>query len=179
MYLPIRGFDASLVGSPTAGFLPTPPVERDMTESESVQLTEEECEAVLDRTASGVLSLSTGADEPPHSLPVSFGYDDVESAFYFRLADDDSQKGELEGRDVSFVVYDHDDETGAYQSVVARGKLESTTDENVATEALAGLERVTIPFVDIFGEPPSEVEFEFYRLVPDAMTGRKETTTEL
>ncbi|SDJ19937.1 hypothetical protein SAMN05216226_10196 [Halovenus aranensis] len=147
-----------------------------MTDTESVTMTDDECEALLGRTATGVLSLTTAADEPPHTLPVSFGYDSVTSSFYFRLADADSQKGELAGRPASFVTYDHD---GTYSSVVASGTLESTTDDETATEALAGFERVTIPYVDIHGEPPAEVEFTFYRLVPDELTGRKEATTEL
>lgn len=147
-----------------------------MTETEPVTMTDDECDALLARRASGVLSLTTASDEPPHTFPVSFGYDSMTSTFYFRLADADSQKGELAGRPASFVTYDHDQE---YQSVVASGTLESTTDEKGGTEVLAGFERVTIPYVDIHGEPPAEVEFEFYRLVADRLTGRKETTTEL
>ncbi len=149
-----------------------------MTDPESVQMTEAECESLLTQTNTGVLSLTTDAGEPPHSLPVSFGYDTATAAFYFRVADDpDSKKGDLEHRAVSFVTYDHEGENGKYWSVVAQGTLERTTDGDIATEALAGLERVSIPFVDIFGEPPSEVNFEFYRLVPDRLTGRKETIT--
>jgi hypothetical protein len=30
---------------------------------------------------------------------------------------------------------------------------------------------------DVFGKPPGEVDFEFYRLVPDELTGRKESRT--
>lgn len=146
-----------------------------MTEPEPVTMTDEECDALLTRRASGVLSLTTAADEPPHSIPVSFGYDSMTSTFYFRLADADSQKGELAGRPASLVTYDRDEK---YQSVVASGTLEPT-DEESGTEALAGLERVTIPYVDIHGEPPADVAFEFYRLVADRLTGRKETTTEL
>lgn len=142
-------------------------------------MTEDECDELLEQVTSGVLSLTTGSDEPPHSLPVSFGYDAVASTFYFRIADHpESQKGDLGGRPVSFVTYDHDD-SGEYRSVVAQGTLEPTVDDDIATETLTGLERVTIPYVDIFGEPPGDVDFEFYRLVPDRLTGRKETTTEL
>ncbi len=145
-----------------------------------VHMDETECVELLERKRTGVISLATRPEEPPHSLPVSFGYDTVESTFYFRIADTrDSEKGDLHDRAASFVVYDHGSETEQYRSVVAQGILEETTDEGIATETLDGLERVSIPFVDIFGDPPSEVDFTFYRLVADQLTGRKESPTEL
>jgi hypothetical protein len=61
--------------------------------------------------------------------------------------------------------------------VVAEGRLERTTDEEIATETLQGLDRVRIPLFDVFERPPGRVPFEFYRLVPDELTGRKESTT--
>lgn len=145
-----------------------------------VRMDETECVELLERKRTGVISFATGTGEPPHSLPVSFGYDTVESTFYFRIADTrESEKGELHDRQATFVVYDHSGERERYRSVVAQGTLEETTDDEIATETLDGLERVSIPFVDIFGEPPSEVDFEFYRLVADRLTGRKESPTEL
>jgi nitroimidazol reductase NimA-like FMN-containing flavoprotein (pyridoxamine 5'-phosphate oxidase superfamily) len=79
------------------------------------------------------------------------------------------------GRPVTFVVYAQRD--GGWQSVVATGDLEATTDASVSTETLEGLEHVHIPLVDIFGRPTKDVDFEFYRLVPDELTGRKESPT--
>jgi nitroimidazol reductase NimA-like FMN-containing flavoprotein (pyridoxamine 5'-phosphate oxidase superfamily) len=151
-----------------------------MADHNSVTMDDDERDAALASASTGVISFSTDVDEPPHSIPVSFGYDPVESVFYFRLAaGDDRAKGELAARNVSFVVHHRDEETGDWGSVVASGQLERTTDEEIATATLEGLQRVTIPYVDIFGEPPSEVEFAFYRLVPDRLTGRRETTTSL
>lgn len=145
-----------------------------------VKLSDSERDEFLGRASTGVLSLSTGADESPHSIPVSFGYNADHAALYFRIADLPPEgKGELDGRPVTFVTYGTDDEIGGYVSVVAQGSLESTTGDDVATETLAGLEGVTIPFVDIFGDRPADVSFSFYRLVPETFTGRKETTTEL
>lgn len=146
-----------------------------MTDESQVTMDDSERDAVLAATETGVLSLSSPADEPPHSIPVSFGYDSVESVLYFRLAaDDESEKGSLDGRSVSFVTYGRDEESGDWQSVVAHGTLERTRDEEIAIETLEGLERVTIPLVDIFGEPTSDVDFEFFRLVPETLTGRRE-----
>lgn len=150
------------------------------TGSEEVELTAAERDSFLTGVDTGVLSLSTIADDPPHSIPVSFGYNAEQNAFFFRLADLPPQrKGELDGRSVTFVTYADETEFGGYASVVAQGTLEPTSGTETATEALSGLEDVTIPFVDIFGDPPKDVSFSFYRLVPESLTGRKETTTEL
>ena len=133
-------------------------------------------DAFLGSGGTGVVSFSTTVDDPPHSIPVSYGYDATANTFYFRLAvGPDSEKGEVDGRAVSFVTYRSDE--GSWKSVVARGRLESTRDEDIATETLAGLDRVRIPLVDIFGRPPGQVTFEFYRLAPDELTGRKESPT--
>jgi len=124
----------------------------------------------------GVLALDTGADDPPYAIPVSYGYDADEETFYFRLAvGSDREKGQLAGRSATFVAYG--DEDGGWKSVVARGQLESTEDDDIATDTLDGLSRVEIPIVDIFGRPPGEVSFEFHRLVPASLTGRKESST--
>ena len=145
----------------------------------AIQLSDSEINEFLDRVDTGVLSLSTPAKKSPHSVPVSFGYNAEQTVFYFRIADlPPETKGELEGRAVSFASYAEDESVDGYVSVVAEGTLESTTRSDIATEALAGFEGVTIPFVDIFGQPPAEVDFSFYRLVPTTLTGRKEVPTE-
>ncbi|MFC7138148.1 pyridoxamine 5'-phosphate oxidase family protein [Halobaculum litoreum] len=109
---------------------------------------------------------------------MSYGYDDVANAFYFRLAvDSDSEKPPLPDRPVTFVTYDEVDD--AWHSVVASGRLVATDDSEVATDALEGLSRVGIPLVDVFGRPTADVQFEFYRLDPDSLTGRREASVEV
>ncbi|WP_273838249.1 pyridoxamine 5'-phosphate oxidase family protein [Halococcus sp. PRR34] len=147
-----------------------------MSEGDSGTMTDDERDGFLGNGGTGVISLAAG-EVAPYSTPVSYGYDAAESVFYFRLANEsDGAKGDLSGRAVSFVIYGNDD---GWKSVVATGQLERTTEESVATESLQGLERVHIPLIDIFGKPPREVTFEFYRLVPDELTTRTETHTEL
>jgi len=112
------------------------------TAREKIQLSDSERDAFLDRVSTGVLSLSTPSDEPPHSVPVSFGYNAVQTAFYFRIADlPPKRKGELDGRSVTFVTYDRDEEIGGYVSVVAQGTLEPTTGDETATESARGIRR--------------------------------------
>jgi nitroimidazol reductase NimA-like FMN-containing flavoprotein (pyridoxamine 5'-phosphate oxidase superfamily) len=147
-----------------------------MSGSDSTAMDEGERDAFLGTGGTGVVSFPGPSDDPPHSIPVSYGYDSAETTFYFRLAvGPDSDKGDLPGRPVTFVV--HGQEDGDWRSVVAKGHLEATTAESVANESLQGLQRVHIPLVDVFGRPPGDVPFEFYRLVPDELTARREGRT--
>ncbi|WP_018258932.1 pyridoxamine 5'-phosphate oxidase family protein [Halomicrobium katesii] len=143
-----------------------------MSKENPVSMSAAERDEILDSGGTGVLSLAAG-DEPPHSIPVSYGYDAAASTFYFRLAVGvDTTKGDLDDRPASFVTYR--EESGDWQSVVARGRLEDVEREGIEIETLEGLEHVDIPLVDIFDRPLREVSFEFYRLVPDELTGRTE-----
>ena len=136
----------------------------------SVAMGDEERDEFLGRGGTGVLSLSTD-EGTPHSVPVSYGYDKQESTFYFRLAVGEAHtKGPLSDRDVSFVTYDRVDDD--WHSVVAEGHLEDIEREGIETETLEGMHRVDIPLIGIFDHPTREVDFEFYRLVPEELTGR-------
>lgn len=147
-----------------------------MTESESISMDDEERDAFLGTGGTGVISFSPLDDGPPHAVPVSYGYDRSASEFYFRLSvGSESAKGDLVDRAVTFVVYGQRDER--WHSVVATGRLEATTESSLAAETLEGLSRVHIPLVDVFGRPPKDVTFEFYRLHPENLTGRKESRT--
>jgi nitroimidazol reductase NimA-like FMN-containing flavoprotein (pyridoxamine 5'-phosphate oxidase superfamily) len=143
-----------------------------MDDSSTVALDADDRDAFLGRGGTGVISFATDEAGPPHAVPVSYGYDAVDEAFYFRLAVD-GEKDDVEGRAVSFVVHGETDD--GWQSVVAEGTLTSTTDADVATAALEGLQRVEIPYVDIFGRPMKDVDFAFVRLDPDEFTARGET----
>ncbi|MUW14210.1 pyridoxamine 5'-phosphate oxidase family protein [Halorubrum sp. CBA1125] len=147
-----------------------------MSDTESATMDPDERNAFLGTGGTGVIAFSSSDSESPHSVPVSYGYDRSETTFYFRLSvGPDSDKGDVAGRHVTFVVYRQQDEN--WQSVIAKGQLEETTEASVATDSLEGLRQVHIPLVDIFGRPVKDVPFEFYRLVPDEMTSRKESST--
>lgn len=149
-----------------------------MSDTEPIEMDADERDEFLGAGGTGVMSFSTTADTPPHSIPVSYGYDATETTFYFRLAvGPDSGKGDPAERAVTFVAYGEADDT--WRSVVASGRLEETTEKSIANETLKGFEQVQIPLVDIFGRPPGEVPFRFYRLVPDEITSRKESRTPL
>jgi len=147
-----------------------------MSTDNPTAMDEDAVEAFLGDGGTGVLSLSTDEATPPHAVPVSYGYDERTGTLYFRLAVGGGRsKSGLDDRPVAFVTYGEDDR---WHSVVARGRLEDVEAAGIETEALAGLDRVEIPLVDIFGEPTRVVDFEFYRLDPEELTGRVEASME-
>jgi uncharacterized protein len=81
----------------------------------------------------------------------------------------------LNGRPVLFVIYGQED---GWQSVVTSGRLEDVDEEPIALETLDGLDHVDIPLIDMFTRPTRTVSFEFFRLVPDEIVGRKEVKVQ-
>jgi hypothetical protein len=135
----------------------------------------EEREELLGAGGTGVLSLPRDADDPPHTVPVSYGYDAESGQFYFRLAfgaDSEKRGVATDGAPASFVTY-HEADDG-WRSVVATGSLTAIDEEHVDTEVLEGMRRVELPLLDIFEEETRTVEFRFFRLAPETLTGRKE-----
>lgn len=149
-----------------------------MQHSRAVRLDQSELEAFLGRGGTGVLSFDTPDREPPYSLPVSYGYDPESDHFYFRLSfGPDSGKPDLdETRAVSLVVADETEE--GWRSVVAVGTLERVDEVDVSTGILEELRRVHIPMVDAFETDPRALDFEFVRLIPESLTGRKPARSE-
>jgi len=142
-----------------------------------VQLTDDERDAFLGDGGTGVLSFATNPDEPPVSIPVSYGYFADADSIYFRLSvPDESRKHTLVDNPVSFVV--HRETEAGWRSVIATGRLERVTDAPYESAALQGLWAVDIPTVDVFERPPSEIPYQTFRLIPDDLTGRKEVDSE-
>lgn len=146
-----------------------------MSDSRAVHLDEAEREAVLGAGGTGVMAFAS-EEGPPHSIPVSYGYDADTGSFFFRLAyDGDTEKPGPADVAVSFVVHEETDD--GWRSVVAKGELQATDDDDdVSTAALEALRRVDIPLVDAFERPTVETDFEFFRLRTDDVTGRKEAS---
>ena len=142
-----------------------------------VQLTDDERDSFLGTGGTGVLSFSTPVDEPPVSIPISYGYFADADSIYFRLSmADDSRKPDLVDKPVSFVV--HRETDAGWRSVIATGRLTEVIDAPYDSAALQGLWAVDIPTVDVFERPPAEIPYRTYRLIPDNLTGRKEVDSE-
>jgi len=141
-----------------------------------VQLTEQELNDFLGDGGTGTLSFSTEIEEPPFSLPVSYGYDG-DGHFYFRLSlPDESGKADRLGNEVTFVTHAQTDR--GWRSVVATGTLEDVSDMDYDSAAVQGMWAVDIPQVDVFDRPREEIEFRQFRLDPEKLTGRKEVESD-
>lgn len=141
-----------------------------------LQMTPDEIEDVLGRGGTGVISFGAGQDASPAAIPVSYGYDPAEGAFFFRLSvAPERRKTALVDRPVTFVVYDETD--SGWQSVVAVGTLTDLAELPPESSAAQGMWAIRIPEVDIFEQPREDVEFRDFRLDLERIDGRKEVQT--
>lgn len=142
-----------------------------------IQLSADERDAFLGRGGTGVVAFETEAGAPPFSIPVSYGYDADAEQFYFRLAfPENAGKAAVVENAVTFVV--HGETDAGWRSVVATGRLEEVTDTPYESAVLQGMWAVDIPAVDVFENPPEEMTFRYFRLVPDTLAGRREVARE-
>lgn len=144
-----------------------------MADTRTVELSREDVDAFLGAGGTGVISFP---GDPPHSVPVSYGYDAQTGRFYFRLAyEPDTAKPDHDAGSVTFVTYG--ETADGWRSVVASGELRPVEEASVPNDVLAGLQRVDIPIVDIFEEPVRETTFEFFVLAPDRVSGRRDASS--
>ncbi|WP_276256190.1 pyridoxamine 5'-phosphate oxidase family protein [Halomontanus rarus] len=142
-----------------------------------LQMNEEEMNEFLGRGGTGVISFSTEPDEPPVSIPVSYGYNADDTRFYYRLSfPKNGRKEDLVDSHISFVTHAKTD--SGWRSVVVTGQLAEISDVPYESAQIQGMWTIEIPLVDIFERPPKETTFEYFYLDPDTMTGRKETMTD-
>ncbi|ADD07279.1 FMN-binding domain protein (plasmid) [Natrialba magadii ATCC 43099] len=142
-----------------------------------LQLSNDERDEFLGSGGTGVLSFATEKNEPPVSIPVSYGYNEDESVLYFQLSfTPGGRKHDLIDRHVSFVV--HDETPDGWHSVVATGQLAELSDKPYESSIVQGMWAIDLPRVDIFEQPREDVTFESYYLDPDRVSGRKEVATE-
>lgn len=145
-----------------------------MADANEVTMDKEELDAFLGRGGTGVIAFATDDGDPPYALPVSYGYDEGHGGFYFRLAvTAGSQKAPVLDRPVTFVAFEDTDD--GWRSAIATGELQEVTDAEHESSALQAMWAVEIPMVEVFERPTREIDFRYFRLVPDHLTGRRET----
>ncbi|SFR65743.1 hypothetical protein SAMN04487947_3189 [Halogeometricum rufum] len=147
-----------------------------MEDVRSVRMSEEERNEFLDHGGTGTISVDTPSGEPPYSRPVSYGYDPETGNFYFRFAvgPDDAGKTDVVDDDVMVSFVTHDRTDAGWRSVVATGRLEEITKSALDSAVADAMERVAIPFVDVYDSHPLTLEFRFFRLSPDDVAGKRE-----
>lgn len=137
------------------------------------QMTDAERDAFLDRGGTGVLSFAADGDDPPVSIPVSYGYSPEDTVFYFNLSESaDSQKATHFDSTVSFVTYGETE--AGWRSIVATGRLKELDDQPHESAVVQGMWSVRMPTVDIFDRPRAEITFRDFCLEPESLSGRKE-----
>lgn len=150
-----------------------------MEDIRSVRMSTDEQNEFLGSGGTGVISFETPSDGPPYIRPISYGYDEETGNFYFRLAvgPEDAGKKDVidENTAISFVTYDETDR--GWRSVIATGRLEEITRSALDPAVAEAMQRVRIPFVDVYDSHPLTLEFRFFRLSPDEVTGQQEPGT--
>jgi hypothetical protein len=150
-----------------------------MEDVRSVRMDTEDRNEFLGSGGTGVVSFDTPDDGPPYTRPISYGYDGETGNLYFRFAvgpEDAGKKDIVDAdREVSFVTYDETDR--GWRSVVATGRLEEITKSALDPAVAEAMQRVNIPFVDVYDSHPLTLEFRFFRLTPDEITGQREAGT--
>lgn len=120
------------------------------------QLSETDCEKILEQNTSGVLSLC-GRDHQPYGVPLSYAYED--SQIFFHVAKSGYKLDLIkENAKASFTVIDHDQVmpelfTTKYKSVIVQGKV-SFAPKDLKRKGLIKLSEKYCPGMD----PMPEIE---------------------
>ncbi|SER74039.1 pyridoxamine 5'-phosphate oxidase family protein [Natrinema salaciae] len=143
-----------------------------MAIDQETEMTDAEIDDFLSRHETGVLSLAR-SDEP-YAIPISYGYDEADQAFYMRMVSTpESEKRQfLESAPAArLVVYDEADST--YQSVIATGDLETIEPAALTPEQIAQYGEAKRPLFEIWAEGKDTLNIELYRLTPATLAGRR------
>ncbi len=143
-----------------------------MAINQEVEMSDAEIDAFLGGHETGVLSLAR--DDDPYAIPISYGYDELERQFYFRLVSTPkSEKRRFldSTPDTRLVVYDHEADT--YRSVVATGSLENIDPSDLTPEQIAQYGQAKRPLFEIWTDGKADLDIELYRLEPTALEGRR------
>lgn len=135
-------------------------------------MTDAAIDAFLARHETGVLSLAR-TDEP-YAIPISYGYDDENRAFYMRLVSTpESEKRQFldTAPSARLVVYDEQD--SSYRSVIATGTLENIPPAELTPEQIAQYGDARRPLFEIWAQQKDELDIELYRLTLDSLNGRR------
>ena len=134
-------------------------------------LPEAEIDDLLERRETGVLSLAR-ADEP-YSIPISYGYDATERAFYFRLVSTPaSEKRQFLTSSPSCRIVVYEEADPVYRSVVASGDLETVDPSDLTPERIAQYGKAKRPLFEIWSEAKADLDIQLFVLDPEDLEGR-------
>lgn len=139
---------------------------------EETSLSDSEIDSFLGRHETGVLSLAR--EGKPYAVPISYGYDAEGRLLYLRLVsnpESEKRKFLASTSDARLVVYEEDEPV--YSSVVATGTLSEISRDELTVEHLEQYGEAKRPLFEIWGDSLPELHVRLYRLVPDALSGRR------
>ncbi len=143
-----------------------------MAIDQETEMTDAEIDDFLSRHETGVLSLAR-TDEP-YAIPISYGYDADDRAFYMRMVSTpESEKRQfLESEpEARLVVYDEAD--SAYRSIIATGSLQSIDPSALTPDEIAQYGDAKRPLFEIWADGKDALDIELYRLTPATLNGRR------
>lgn len=122
----------------------------------------------------GVLTLAK--EDEPYSIPISYGYDASEGAFYMRLVSTpESEKRAFlnSSPDIKLVIYDGTDDRTMYRSVVADGTLEELDPAELSVDQIEQYGEAKRPLFEIWGKGRDELDIKLYEFQPETIEGRR------
>lgn len=122
----------------------------------------------------GVGTLAFGTEEGGYALPMSFGYDTSNDTCVFQFAfDEDSEKVSYieAGNPVTLTVHSRKS-VDDWRSVLVRGPLERVPSEERTRASAIFASQAKMASTDVFQKPMQEIDFEWYRINVDEVTGR-------
>jgi nitroimidazol reductase NimA-like FMN-containing flavoprotein (pyridoxamine 5'-phosphate oxidase superfamily) len=137
-------------------------------------MSDSEVDQFLGRHETGVLSLAR-SDEP-YSIPISYGYDADERTFYMRLVSTpESEKRQFlaSSPTARLVVYDEDDASETYRSVIAVGSLEEISPDELTVDHVEQYGAAKRPLFEIWGRTKRDLNINLYSLEPSTLSGRR------
>lgn len=129
----------------------------------------------LEAHSTGVLSLAH--ENEGYGFPVSYAFEDEESAVYVRLgfAPESQKRAFVDAVErASLVVYE--ETADGWQSVVVEGTLRELGGGQLESSLAEAVRGFTIPFFAVFPNAASDLDFSLYRLAADSLTGVAEGT---
>lgn len=141
---------------------------------QETELSATETDSLLGRHETGVLALAS--DDEPYAIPISFGYDADDRRFFLRLVStpESEKRAFLEAEPAArLVVYEEEEETATYRSVVVTGTLEAISTEDMTVERIEQYGRAKRPLFEIWGESKRDLDIALYELDADQISGRE------
>lgn len=122
----------------------------------------------------GVGTLAFGSEEGGYALPMSFGYDSSNDTCVFQFAfDEGSEKRSYieTGNPVTLTTHTRES-VDDWRSVLVRGTLERVPTEEQTRASAIFASQAKMASTDVFQKPIQEIDFEWYRIDVDEVTGR-------